>query len=654
SRRGSASSMSSFGLAVPSRRSSILSSLLPGFGAWQSRRGSQEFASSHGFGAGPLTDEPIAESSEEAEYRGDERTGREVRERDRSADDDAQAENREPSSGHPQSDDSDAAEVDRRDEIRQGKRPSQPATTEIGGPGTDTSETPGARAAAQVEAEVEAYVAERRATNSVYIVDRSRLRSFHERLAAALTQDDAEAERQIITELRAALRGKRFTGGPGLLGGTPSSGNDSSEERPVVTPPNGGLDWDLVVEEDRERGFVLAEPGTVVYRALDEGPELVLQHGLRPKSPENISSLTSHVKTSGRSQFVSTTYDAGYRHKSRRYVYEVSTSKPGIDVGKTFKKWNEFYSFSWEKEIAYIGTIPAEDILSVTDYETNPGKKVYPAPERPDGVGRSQDSQDSQASEGSDARGDDARDQGGRSGRDMSADESAGEASSSAQQAVADPAGPDSREHGADDRLSGEPDGESGSGTATEADVSAGTLAVPGHEAGADLVHEADPAHNGLDRLAQRKFDVISARKRLDKLAQRKFRELTARARQITAGVAGQPLYIGDPTPVQAARMALINDIVVLVTDSLYTSGEQAATDRAHALAAEHGLQAPGGLPGAARPDTEVLEELSPLGSSGAANIVAEEPVVVGGEASHGFGAGPLTDEPIAESSEEA
>ncbi|WP_435828777.1 scabin-related ADP-ribosyltransferase [Saccharopolyspora shandongensis] len=557
---------------------------------------------------------------------------------DRSADDDMQAESREPSSGHPLSEDSDAAEVDRRDEIRQGKRSSQPATTEIGGPGTDTSETPAVRAAAQVEAEVEAYVAERRATNSVYIVDRSRLRSLHERLADALTRDDAEAERQIITELRAALRGKRFTGEPGLPGGSP----DSSEERPVVRPPDGGLDWDLVVEEDRERGFVLAEPGTVVYRALDEGPEIVLQHGLRPKSPENISSLTSHVKTTGRTQFVSTTHDAGYRYKDRRYLYEVRTSKPGIDVGETFKKWGVYNSFPWEKEIAYVGTIPAGDILSVTDFETNPGTKVYSAPERPDGAGRSQDSQ---ASEGSDARGDDTRDQRGHSGRDMSADESAGEASSSAQQAVEDPAGPDSPEHDADDQLSGESDGESGSGTATGADVSAGTLAVPEHGSQADASPEADPAHNGLGRLAQRKFDVIAARQRLDKLTQRRFRELTTRARQISAAVAGQPLYIGDPTPVQAARMALINDIVVLVTDSLYTSGEQAATDRAHALAAEHGLQPPGGLPGGARSDTEVLEEPSPLGSSGAATVVAEEPVVVGGEASHGFGAGPLTDE---------
>ncbi|MEU5844924.1 scabin-related ADP-ribosyltransferase, partial [Saccharopolyspora shandongensis] len=180
--------------------------------------------------------------------------------------------------------------------------------------------------------------------------------------------------------------------------------------------------------------------------------------------------------------------------------------------------------------------------------------------------------------------------------------------------------GPDSQEHDANDRSSNESDDESGRDTATglEADVAAETSAIPGYERSrADLAHEVD-----------------AARKRLGKLAEGKFDELTTRAQQITVGATGWPLYIGEPTPAQAARMALINDIVVLVTDSLHTSGADAATNRARALAAEHGLQGHRGLPGGTKPDAEVLE-LAPVGSSSAAAVVVETSFVVDDEASH-------------------
>ncbi|MEU5852488.1 DUF3626 domain-containing protein, partial [Saccharopolyspora shandongensis] len=101
----------------------------------------------------------------------------------------------------------------------------------------------GSRADALVEAEVEAYQAERRASGSLYIVDRSQLGPFRERLAAALTSGDTDLVGTITEELRRRLRGRGFTGEPGLAGGSrrvpnpPGQGESStaagsSEEKP--------------------------------------------------------------------------------------------------------------------------------------------------------------------------------------------------------------------------------------------------------------------------------------------------------------------------------------------------------------------------------------------------------------------------------------
>ncbi|MEV0056371.1 hypothetical protein AB0H34_38540 [Saccharopolyspora shandongensis] len=145
-----------------------------------------------------------------------------------------------------------------------------------------------------------------------------------------------------------------------------------------------GVNWDLIVEEDRVRGFVLTEPGTPVYRTVNDNPEEVLQHGLSPRDVKDVRSLEFHVTTTGRTQFVATSSDATYRHNQRRYTYEIVSSEPGIDVLATFKKWEVRHPFPWEKEVAFPGTIPPKDIKKITDHET--GEIVYRAPEPPDGV----------------------------------------------------------------------------------------------------------------------------------------------------------------------------------------------------------------------------------------------------------------------------
>jgi hypothetical protein len=125
----------------------------------------------------------------------------------------------------------------------------------------------------------------------------------------------------------------------------------------------------LLVTENQE-AIVEIEPGLTVYRAVKEGPEEVFARGLEPNDLDNMISLVRHIGSSGRSQFVSTTHDKTYRHKNRRYVYTIHTSEPGIDVAETLKSRGLPYSFSWEKEVAFTGTIPTEDIVEVRDMVT--------------------------------------------------------------------------------------------------------------------------------------------------------------------------------------------------------------------------------------------------------------------------------------------
>ncbi|MFI0467239.1 hypothetical protein ACH347_24445 [Saccharopolyspora sp. 5N102] len=150
-------------------------------------------------------------------------------------------------------------------------------------------------------------------------------------------------------------------------------------ELSVSESQHQGVNWDLIVDEDRERGFVLTEPGTPVWRALNDDPAEVLQHGLRPKDIGDIRSLEFHVTTTGRTQFVATTNDPTYRHNQRRYTYEIVSSEPGIDVLATFEKWGVRHPFPWEREVAFPGVIPAKDITKIVDNET--GEVIYRAPE---------------------------------------------------------------------------------------------------------------------------------------------------------------------------------------------------------------------------------------------------------------------------------
>ncbi|MGW1682266.1 scabin-related ADP-ribosyltransferase [Saccharopolyspora sp. NPDC002376] len=158
-----------------------------------------------------------------------------------------------------------------------------------------------------------------------------------------------------------------------------ADGSEPSDVQSVPESQHQGVNWDLIVDEDREREFVLTEPGTPLWRALNDDPAEVLQHGLRPKDINDIRSLEFHVTTTGLDQFVATTNDPNYRHNQRRYTYEIVSSEPGIDVLATFKKWGLRHPYPWEREIAFPGVIPVKDITKIVDNET--GEVIYRAPE---------------------------------------------------------------------------------------------------------------------------------------------------------------------------------------------------------------------------------------------------------------------------------
>jgi hypothetical protein len=148
----------------------------------------------------------------------------------------------------------------------------------------------------------------------------------------------------------------------------------TAEETGHDLPPE--VDRALLVAEDQGT-IVETEPGIVVYRAVETEPAEVFARGLRPNDPGNISALHNHVGTTGRTQFVSTTLDKNYHHKNRRYIYTVRSSESGIDVAKTLAAQGRAYLFSWEKEVAFTGTIPPEDIVEARDMRTG---EVIPNP----------------------------------------------------------------------------------------------------------------------------------------------------------------------------------------------------------------------------------------------------------------------------------
>ncbi|MGW5648790.1 WXG100-like domain-containing protein [Saccharopolyspora sp. NPDC003752] len=142
----------------------------------------------------------------------------------------------------------------------------------------------------------------------------------------------------------------------------------------------GGVKHDLLVPEDLDRGIVEVQPGAV-FRFLDTEPAVALADGLVPKEPENVRPLETHVGTTGRTQFVSTTYDSELNYKRRPYRYKIVPSETGIDVAETFQRWGVNYSFKWEQEVAFTGTIPPADIVEIRNNET--GEVVWHRPPPP-------------------------------------------------------------------------------------------------------------------------------------------------------------------------------------------------------------------------------------------------------------------------------
>ncbi|MGW1680414.1 scabin-related ADP-ribosyltransferase [Saccharopolyspora sp. NPDC002376] len=151
----------------------------------------------------------------------------------------------------------------------------------------------------------------------------------------------------------------------------------TTDPEALQQPPFDGKLNEFLHEEDISGGFVQTEPGITVFRWLNEHPALVAKYGLQPKDASYCDTIKSHVTTTGRSQYVSTTTDPGYRHNGRRYRYEFVAPRPGIDIQKTFKardiKW---MAMDWEREVAFLDTIPQKDIVEVTEVDDSGAPKT--------------------------------------------------------------------------------------------------------------------------------------------------------------------------------------------------------------------------------------------------------------------------------------
>ncbi|MDA3644960.1 hypothetical protein LZ318_03740 [Saccharopolyspora indica] len=184
-------------------------------------------------------------------------------------------------------------------------------------------------------------------------------------------------ENEVFSALSGGRTSANTTGEPMDAVAESSTATTSTDPEALQQPPFNGEWNDHLNEKDITGGFVQTEPGITAFRWLDENPALVLEYGLQPKDASYSDSIETHVTTTGKTQFVSTTMDEGYWHNKRRYRYEIRAPRPGIDIEKTFKKRAISWSAaSWEKEAAFLGTIRPEDIVEVAEVDETGAPKT--------------------------------------------------------------------------------------------------------------------------------------------------------------------------------------------------------------------------------------------------------------------------------------
>ncbi|MEU7023523.1 hypothetical protein ABZ990_23085 [Streptomyces sp. NPDC046203] len=127
-------------------------------------------------------------------------------------------------------------------------------------------------------------------------------------------------------------------------------------------------------------------PGRTVWRNTGEEPGDVFRDGFRARNPSNVLDIVQWVTAPPEegAQFVSTTRDEKLlKYTDRRYQYEIRSTDSGVDVPMTLDSLlaedpsleDDMPQLTVyrddEKEVAFVGGIPAEAVVSVYDRETD-------------------------------------------------------------------------------------------------------------------------------------------------------------------------------------------------------------------------------------------------------------------------------------------
>ncbi|GAB1340088.1 hypothetical protein ACE1SV_66780 [Streptomyces sp. E-15] len=176
--------------------------------------------------------------------------------------------------------------------------------------------------------------------------------------AAVGSRDDGEGGASApAPERERALRGTAQLP-PGEQGG--EAGSD-------VSP---AVDYGLVHPDDRDWA-VESRPGDFLWRYSDVSPEQAFRNGFRADALSELVTLEYWVRDNPPGPYVSTTQDRDLYWRSKRYRYEINTSRnpdpTGVDVNATFDAWGGNNQYFAEREVAFTGSIAPEAVVLVYD-----------------------------------------------------------------------------------------------------------------------------------------------------------------------------------------------------------------------------------------------------------------------------------------------
>ncbi|HEY5835579.1 scabin-related ADP-ribosyltransferase, partial [Streptomyces sp.] len=135
------------------------------------------------------------------------------------------------------------------------------------------------------------------------------------------------------------------------------------------------VDYGLVHPDDRDI-VVESEPRETLWRFSNRPPEEVFEQGFVAEDTGNVVTVHRWVSGYPTAQFVSTSKDRELWFRGdTRYRYRIDPSRnadpTGVDVAPTLESQGKQYTFNWEQEVAFTGSIGPEAVVSVYDKQAD-------------------------------------------------------------------------------------------------------------------------------------------------------------------------------------------------------------------------------------------------------------------------------------------